>query len=144
MEMSQKLIRHQNWNITKSEMSPNWYVTKTEMSANLKCHQNWSFNKTELSPKLKSHNNWNVTKTEMLPYIIFVLKNLNSNSRDRHWIPWSCWISIFMVPLSILNKYHIWQRKTNLNFDLCFLYVYVYVYVCCYLPSEPFTHFMTC
>ena len=64
---------HQNWNVTKPEMSPklkchqNWNVTKIETSPKLKCHQNWNDAKTEMSPKLKFHQNWTVTKTEMSP-----------------------------------------------------------------------------
>ena len=52
--MSQRLLRHQNWNITITEMSPK-----------LICHQNWNVTKSEMSPKLKFHQNWIVTKTEV-------------------------------------------------------------------------------
>ena len=92
-EISPKLTRHQNWNITKTEMSPkvishqNWNVTKSEMSPKLKFHQNWVVTKTEVSSKLKRYQNWNVTKHYN------VLKNQSQNSRDRHWIPWSCFVT---------------------------------------------------
>ena len=99
--MSQKLIRHQNWNITKTEMSPklichqNWNVSKSKMSPKLKFHQNWIVTKTKVSSKLKCYQNWNVSKHYN------VLKNFNQNSRDGHWIPWSCWVN--SVP-QYLNK----------------------------------------
>ena len=94
IEMSQKLIRHQNWNITKSEMSPklichqNWNVTNSEMSPKRKFHQNWKVTKTEVSWKLKCYQNWNVTNHDN------VLKNQNPNSRDLHRIPWSCFLFV--------------------------------------------------
>ena len=42
-------------NITKLKFHQNWYVTKTEMSPNLNCHQNWSVIKTAMLPKLKCY-----------------------------------------------------------------------------------------
>ena len=57
---NRKLIFHQNWN-----------VTKTEMSLKLKYHQKFcqklDITKTELAPKHKCHQNWNVPTTEMSP-----------------------------------------------------------------------------
>ena len=49
-----------------------------------------------MSQKLKFHNNWNVSKTE----ISLKLENKNKNSRDRHWIPWSCLYRSFFFVLS--------------------------------------------
>ena len=52
------------------------------MLQKIKCHQNWNVTKTEMSPKLKCltklkyHKNWNITRTEMsmiLALIILVL-----------------------------------------------------------------------
>ena len=67
---SGSVLCHQNWNVTKTEMSPklkyhqNWIVTKK------KCHQNINVTQIEMSqnwksPKLNCHQNWNVTKSEM-------------------------------------------------------------------------------
>ena len=64
-QMSPKLKCHQNWNDTKTEMSPKLNVTKAEMSIKLKCHRNWNVTRTEMLPKLKCHQNWNVTETEI-------------------------------------------------------------------------------
>ena len=117
-------------------MSSKLICQKTEMSPNLKCHKNWSFTKTELSPKLKCHQNWNVTKTEMLPYIIFVLKNKNKNSRDRHWIPWSCfqWIVsklIYINRPSVSFHKDVWCERTTLYFreiEILFLFIYLFIF----------------
>ena len=72
--MSIKLIRHQNWNITKTEMLLKLICHQNLNVTKLKGHQKWSFTKTELSPKLKCDQNWNVTKTESLPNIIMSSK----------------------------------------------------------------------
>ena len=72
--MSSKLKYSQNWNVTKTYMSPklishqNWNVTKSEMSPKLKILQNWIVSKTEVSSKLKCY------LTEMLPNIIMSSK----------------------------------------------------------------------
>ena len=43
-KMSQKLIRHQNWYVIKTEILP-----KTKMSPKLICHKNWNVTKSEMS-----------------------------------------------------------------------------------------------
>ena len=106
-------MRHQSWNIIKTKMSPK-----------LSCHQ-----------KLNCHQNWNVTKTEILPYIIFVLKNKkHQNSRDWHWIPWSCLFKfinhdelfISKAPVTICDTSCIDQGATCTTFSalLCTLLHY--------------------
>ena len=77
-EMSQKLICHQNWN-----------VTKTEILLRLKFHQNWIVTKTEVSLKLKCYQNWNVTKCNN------VFKNQNQNSKDWLWLPFSNFVDFY-------------------------------------------------
>ena len=70
---------HQNWNVTKTEMSPKlkchqkWNVTKSEMSPKIKCHPNWNVTKTEMSPKLKCHQKWNITNTEMCYWATLII-----------------------------------------------------------------------
>ena len=85
--MSPKLICHQNWNVTESEMSPK-----------LKFHQRWIVTKTEVSSKLKYYQDWNVTKH------FNIFKNQNQNSRDLHWIPWSCSLTDWLTESSFWSK----------------------------------------
>ena len=118
--MSPKLIRHQTWNITKTEMSPKlkchqiWNFTQTEV------HQNWIITKTEVSSKLKCYQNWNVSKHYN------VHKNKNKNSRDRHWISLSCWClwlgqTIFTESaLSCsLKQIQLASLSISVHFDIC-------------------------
>ena len=68
-------------------MLKKWNVTKTDMSTRQKCHQNWIVTKTEMSetemsPKLKCYENWNVTKTEMLTNIIMSSKSKSKSKRS--------------------------------------------------------------
>ena len=73
IEVFPKRICHQNWNVTKTEMSlnikchKNWNGTKNEMLPKLKYHENLNVTKTKISPKLICHQDWNVTKSEMSP-----------------------------------------------------------------------------
>ena len=59
---------YQNWNVTKTEMSPETEMShKTEISQKLKFHLNWNITETKILPKLKFHLKWLVTKTKMSP-----------------------------------------------------------------------------
>ena len=111
--MSTKLKCHQNWNIIK-----------TKITSNLKCQ------KTEMSPKLKCHPYWNVTNLSS--------KITNLNSRDRHWIPWSCscvsqesaaYVRFLFLCIFCLKQIHIMGSclfiQKSILFLLCWMTVLV-------------------
>ena len=73
--------------IAKLKYYQNWNVTKTDMSPKLKCHQIWNVTKTEVSPKLNCHQNWSFIKikeigTEYLGLVLCTLSILSGKFPD--------------------------------------------------------------
>ena len=91
--MSPKQKYHQNWNVTKTEMSLKPKIqetkcTKTKILPWLKFLLNLNVTKTEMLQKLKFCQNWNGTKMKFdQKFMLLQLKCLQSETITKADIP---------------------------------------------------------